>query len=68
MLKVSRSRDVDGQKVIYVEECNKYEYENPEIPLKPINRHGVYIRTKNDKNPRIDDIIYKARELSNYEG
>lgn len=36
MKKVKRQKDSWGQYVIYVSKCQKYEYENPEIPKNPI--------------------------------
>lgn len=36
MKKITKEEDEWGQLVIYVEKCNKYEYENPEVPKKSI--------------------------------
>ena len=46
MLKISRSKDDMGQYVIYVAKCEKYEYENPEIPPNPVNRFRGLHKTK----------------------
>ena len=45
MKKIARSKDHWGDYVIYVEKCDKYEYENPEIPKTDIL---VYIMQNND--------------------
>lgn len=63
MEKITRDKDESGQNVIYVEKCKKYKYENPNVPPNPINRYGVYIKPKNEKNSRIDDIINKENVL-----
>lgn len=42
---VNKLPNGDEEIVIYVEECNKYEYENPEIPKKDLhneNEHRIY--------------------------
>lgn len=37
MKKISKKKDSRRQNVIYVRECDKYEYEDPEIPKKSIS-------------------------------
>ena len=45
MKKIKRCKDHYGQYVIYVQKCDKYKYENPEIPKIDIQ---VYIMQNND--------------------
>lgn len=49
MKKIKRSRDSWGEYVIYVQKCDKYKYENPEIPKTNVL---VYIIWDFLKNPR----------------
>ena len=51
-----------GQNVIYVRECDKYEYEiQPDMPY--LNKRESKHKTEKFENPRISDIIVKSREL-----
>lgn len=45
MKEIERCKDYYGQYVIYVQKCDKYKYENPEIPKTDIS---VYIMQNND--------------------
>lgn len=51
MKKTYKKKDDWGQDVIYVEECEKYEYEDPEVPKKAI------IGIHNEEFEKIYDII-----------
>lgn len=67
MKKVTREKDEWGQDVIYVEECDEYEYEiQPDMPYlnKKESRHKI------DKfvNSRIYDIIERGRNYRNDSG
>lgn len=59
MNKIVRQKDDWGDYVIYVEECEKYEYENPDA-IKSVE---FYLH--NPELKKIDDIIYK---VENYLG
>lgn len=48
MKKIWKEKDDLGQDVIYVEKCDKYEYENPEKPKNDLH---------NEMFVKIDDII-----------
>ena len=52
MKKIQRKKDDWGQDVIYVKECEKYEYEDPEIPKNP--KFSIH----NPEDGRMYDIIY----------
>ncbi len=51
MKKITKEKDQYGNNVIYVAKCNKYEYEDPEKPKKPISD------LHNQRFAEIDDII-----------
>ena len=51
MKKIHKEKDSYGDLVIYVEKCDKYVYENPEIPKKII---PLYI---------IEDFFKKIRKM-----
>lgn len=53
MTKINRDLDSWGQKVIYVEECEKYEFEEPDV-LKCLQ----HLCKQDDKNKRMFDIIH----------
>lgn len=62
MKKIAKEPDSWGQNVIYVEECDKYEYEiQPDMPLlnykeKQKSRASIH-KTNQFANSRICDII-----------
>lgn len=51
MKKIHKEKDDWGQNVIYVEECDKFKYEDPEIPKNPISS------IHNTREAEICDII-----------
>ena len=65
MKKYTRQKDDWGQDIIYVEECTKYEYEDPDLPRKkPSTLH----KKENVKNERICDIMKKVENYAKHSG
>ena len=52
MKKITKEPDDWGQDVIYVQKCDKYEYEDQEIPKKSFSS------IHNSEISKIDDIMY----------
>lgn len=62
MKKTYKIKDEWGQDVIYVEQCDKYEYEKqPDMPY--LNKKESRHKTNEFENYRINGIIEKVRTI-----
>ena len=59
MKQTYREKDSYGDLVIYVQKCDKYKYENPEKPRKPIlDLHNPETWKINDIMDAVEDYFY----------
>lgn len=67
MKKITKIPDDWGQNVIYVRECDKYEYEiQPDMPY--LNNRESKHKIEKIENSRISDILIKAENYFNNSG
>lgn len=61
MKKIKKCKDDWGEWVIYVEKCDKYRYENPEIAKIPIfDLHNKELEKIHDIIDAVEDYFYNS--------